>query len=176
MLWIKSLHIIFMVTWFAGLFYLPRLFVYHAMAEDTVSRERFKIMERKLYWGIMTPGGVLTLVFGVWLWLGWFRGASSWLHVKMALGAVLAGYHLWCGMLLRDFRELVANQRAQLLGIFQDLGELGDGRLQLAPLGLELDAAESSEPAQRHLEDVIGLDLRQVEHVHEPGAGLSRVI
>jgi len=103
MLWVKSLHIIFMVTWFAGLFYLPRLFVYHAMADDQPSRERFKIMERKLYWGIMTPGGVLTIVFGVWLWLGWFRGAASWLHVKMALGALLAGYHLWCGLLLRDF-------------------------------------------------------------------------
>jgi putative membrane protein len=104
MLWVKSLHIIFMVTWFAGLFYLPRLFVYHAMAEDTVSRERFKLMERKLYYGIMMPGGVLTIVFGVWLWLGWFRGSSSWLHVKMVLGALLVGYHLWCGMLLRDFK------------------------------------------------------------------------
>lgn len=103
MLWVKSLHIVFMVTWFAGLFYLPRLFVYHALSDDAVSRERFKLMERKLYWGIMTPGGVLTLVFGVWLWLGWFRAAGSWLHVKMALGALLAGYHLWCGMLLRDF-------------------------------------------------------------------------
>jgi putative membrane protein len=107
MLWVKSLHIVFMVTWFAGLFYLPRLFVYHAMADDTVSRERFKIMERKLYWGIMTPGGVLTIVLGVWLWLGWFRGpaleTAGWLHAKMALGALLAGYHLWCGMLLRDF-------------------------------------------------------------------------
>src|SRR3982750_1773289 len=86
MLWVKSLHIVFMVTWFAGLFYLPRLFVYHAMAQDRPSLERFKVMERKLYWGIMTPGGVLTVVFGVWLWLGWFRGASGWLHVKMALG------------------------------------------------------------------------------------------
>ena len=64
-----------MVTWFAGLFYLPRLFVYHAMAEDRVSLERFKVMERKLFWGIMTPGAVLTIAFGLWLWLGWFRGA-----------------------------------------------------------------------------------------------------
>src|SRR5260221_3479288 len=103
MLWVKSLHIIFMVTWFAGLFYLPRLFVYHSLADDSVSRERFKIMERKLYWGIMTPGGVLALVFGVWLWLGWFRGAAGWLHVEMALRALLAGYHLLCGMLLRGF-------------------------------------------------------------------------
>src|SRR5258708_11268068 len=76
MLWVKSLHIIFMVTWFAGLFYLPRLFVYHAMADDRVSIERFKLMERKLYWGIMTPGAVLTIAFGVWLWLGRVRGPS----------------------------------------------------------------------------------------------------
>lgn len=103
MLWVKSFHIIFMVTWFAGLFYLPRLFVYHAMASDVPSIERFKVMERKLYWGIMTPGALLTIVFGLWLWLGWFRGSSSWLHAKIALVAILAGYHLWCGLLLRDF-------------------------------------------------------------------------
>jgi putative membrane protein len=103
MLWVKSFHIIFMVTWFAGLFYLPRLFVYHAMASDAPSIERFKVMERKLYWGIMTPGALLTIVFGLWLWLGWFRGSSSWLHAKIALVAILAGYHLWCGLLLRDF-------------------------------------------------------------------------
>ncbi|HEX9570773.1 MAG TPA: CopD family protein, partial [Burkholderiales bacterium] len=71
MLWIKALHIIFMVTWFAGLFYLPRLFVYHAMAEDAPGRERFKAMERKLYRGIMAPSAVLTIVFGAWLWLGY---------------------------------------------------------------------------------------------------------
>ena len=103
MLWVKSLHIIFMVTWFAGLFYLPRLFVYHAMSTDRISIDRFIVMERKLYWGIMTPGAVLTIVFGVWLWLGWFRGSSSWLHAKIALVALLAGYQLWCGMLLKDF-------------------------------------------------------------------------
>ncbi|OGA38519.1 MAG: hypothetical protein A3G28_06960 [Betaproteobacteria bacterium RIFCSPLOWO2_12_FULL_68_19] len=103
MLWVKSLHIIFMVTWFAGLFYLPRLFVYHSDASDAPSLERFKVMERRLYWGIMTPGAVLTIAFGVWLWLGWFRGSSSWLHAKIALVAILVGYHLWCGMLLRDF-------------------------------------------------------------------------
>ncbi len=104
MLWIKSLHIVFMVTWFAGLFYLPRLFVYHAMAEDEAGRERFKVMERKLYFGIMTPGGVMTLIFGVWLWLGYgFDGA--WLHLKLALVAVLIGYHVWCGKLLLEFRH-----------------------------------------------------------------------
>ncbi|HWD23647.1 MAG TPA: CopD family protein [Burkholderiales bacterium] len=103
MYWVKTLHIVFMVTWFAGLFYLPRLFVYHAMAEDSLSKERFKVMERKLYWGIMTPGGVLTLVFGLWLWLGWFRDASGWLHAKLALVVLLAAYHVWCGSLLRAF-------------------------------------------------------------------------
>ena len=104
MLWVKSLHIVFMVTWFAGLFYLPRLFVYHALAQDAIGIERFKLMERKLYWGIMAPGGVLTIVFGLWLWLGWFRGAfGGWFHAKLALVALLAAYHLWCGMLLRDF-------------------------------------------------------------------------
>lgn len=102
LLWIKAFHIIFVVTWFAGLFYLPRLFVYHAQASDATSLERFKIMERKLYWGIMTPGAVLTIAFGLWLWLGWFRGASGWLHAKIALVAVLAVYHLWCGRLLRE--------------------------------------------------------------------------
>jgi len=103
MLWVKSLHILFMVTWFAGLFYLPRLFVYHAMTSDAVSADRFKVMERKLYWGIMTPGAVLTVGSGLWLWLGWFRGASSWLHAKMALVAVLVAYHVWCWRLMKAF-------------------------------------------------------------------------
>ncbi|HEX2197144.1 MAG TPA: CopD family protein [Burkholderiales bacterium] len=103
MLWIKALHLIFVVTWFAGLFYLPRLFVYHAMAQDEISLERFKLMERKLYRGIMAPSAVLAVGFGLWLWLGWFRNATGWLHAKMALVAVLIAYHLWCGALLRRF-------------------------------------------------------------------------
>ena len=105
MLLIKSLHLVFMVTWFAGLFYLPRLFVYHAQASDPISLERFKVMERKLFWGIATPGGVLTLVFGLWLWLGWFPSAGSWLHAKLALVALLVAYHVWCGKLMMDFRR-----------------------------------------------------------------------
>lgn len=107
MLWIKSLHIIFMVTWFAGLFYLPRLFVYHAMSDDLPSIERFKIMERKLYYGIMTPGAVLTIIFGMWLWLGYgISGISGswWLHAKLFLVAILAAYHYYCGRLLTDFK------------------------------------------------------------------------
>ena len=104
MLWIKSLHIIFMVTWFAGLFYLPRLFVYHAMSDDRPSIERFKVMERKLFFGIMTPGAVLTIVFGVWLWLS-YGFSGGWLHAKLALVAVLVVYHLYCGKLLADFKH-----------------------------------------------------------------------
>jgi putative membrane protein len=105
MLWVKTLHIVFMVTWFAGLFYLPRIFVYHAMSEDRVSRERFKVMERKLFWGIMTPGALVTIALGVWLWVGWFRSATGWLHAKIALVAVLIAYHIWCWRLLRAFAE-----------------------------------------------------------------------
>ena len=100
--WIKALHIVFVVAWFAGLFYLPRLFVYHAQAEDAVSRERFKVMERKLYRGIMTPAMILALVFGTWLWLGYgFRG--GWLQAKLVLVALLLWYHFWMGALLKDF-------------------------------------------------------------------------
>jgi putative membrane protein len=103
MLIVKSLHIIFMVTWFAGLFYLPRLFVYHAMSDDQTSIERFKVMERKLLYGIMTPGGVLTIASGMWLWLGWgFYG--GWLIAKLLLVAVLIVYHAWCAKLVADFR------------------------------------------------------------------------
>ncbi len=103
MLYIKSAHIIFMITWMAGLFYLPRLFVYHAQATDQISIDRFKIMERKLYFGIMTPGMVLTLVFGVWLWLGYgFRG--GWLHAKLLLVALLVVNHFYLGMLMADFK------------------------------------------------------------------------
>lgn len=104
MLWIKALHISFMVTWFAALFYLPRLFVYHAMSDDAVSIERFKIMERKLFFGIMTPGALFTIVFGVWLWLG-YGFSGGWLHAKLALVAVLLAYHAYCGKLLIDFKN-----------------------------------------------------------------------
>jgi protoporphyrinogen IX oxidase len=104
MLWIKALHIAFMVTWFAGLFYLPRLFVYHAMTTDEAGIERFKMMERKLFYGIMTPGALLTIVFGTWLWLGYGFG-GGWLHAKLALVALLVVYHAYCGKLLIDFKH-----------------------------------------------------------------------
>ena len=108
MLWVKAFHIVFMVTWFAGLFYLPRLFVYHAMAEDAISIERFKVMERKLYYGIATPGAIITIALGVWMLVdyAWRMYANQgWLHVKLALVAVLIVYHIYCGKLLNDFKH-----------------------------------------------------------------------
>ena len=104
MLWVKSLHIVFMVTWFAGLFYLPRLFVYHAQATDAIGIERFKRMERRLYFGIMTPGAVLTMATGLWLWLGYGIG-GGWMYAKLALVAVLVAHHLWLGALRRAFEQ-----------------------------------------------------------------------
>lgn len=102
------MHLIFMVTWFAGLFYLPRLFVYHASAHDEVSIERFKVMERKLFHGIMTPGAALTIFFGIWLAIlngtTWFT-ASTWLHVKIGFVGVLIAYHLYLGHVLTLFRD-----------------------------------------------------------------------
>ena len=108
MLWFKALHIIFMVTWFAGLFYLPRLFVYHAMSNDKTSIDRFKIMERKLFFGIMTPGGILTLLFGLLILYsnGWaVYSGSYWLHFKLLLVLLLIVYHIYCGKLLFDFKH-----------------------------------------------------------------------
>ena len=107
MLWVKAFHIIFMVTWFAGLFYLPRLFVYHAMSDDSVSHERFKVMERKLYYGIMTPGAIITIALGGWLlweyaWLAYSK--QGWLHAKLFLVAILIAYHLLCGKYLKAFK------------------------------------------------------------------------
>jgi putative membrane protein len=107
-LWFKALHLIFVVTWFAGLFYLPRLFVYHAVTEDEVGNARFKTMERKLYWGIMTPSVVLLLAMGVGLL--WQMGITwlfetTWFHVKFALVAILVLYHVYLGHLLRQFRD-----------------------------------------------------------------------
>jgi len=104
MLWIKSFHIVFMVTWFAGLFYLPRLFVYHTMSTDEDSIDRFKIMERKLLVGIMTPGAVLTVITGLWLWLG-YGFSGGWLHAKLTLVLVLIAYHTWCFKLVADFKH-----------------------------------------------------------------------
>ena len=104
MLWTKTFHIIFVVTWFAGLFYLPRLFVYHADAKDEISLERFKIMERKLYFGISTPSAILAIGSGLILWL-YYGFTGMWLMYKLLLVMILAAYHIWCFKYLIDFRK-----------------------------------------------------------------------
>ncbi|HCL74453.1 protoporphyrinogen oxidase HemJ [Stutzerimonas nitrititolerans] len=104
-LWLKALHIVAIVCWFAGLFYLPRLFVYHAMSEDQLSRERFQTMERKLYRGIMMPSMIATLLFGIGMIAmnpGLFA-TGGWLHAKLTLVIVLIGYHHLCGAQLKRF-------------------------------------------------------------------------
>lgn len=107
MLWVKAFHIIAVVCWFAALFYLPRLFVYHAMSEDETSKERFKIMERKLYRGIATPSMIATLVFGGWLVsYAWdYYKMSTWFWIKIALVFVLVGYHHVCLHYLKRFQR-----------------------------------------------------------------------
>jgi putative membrane protein len=121
MLWLKAFHIVFVVTWFAGLFYLPRLFVYHVAASDAASRERFVIMERRLF-GMMTMGGTLAIVFG----LSMVAAAPGyldflWLRVKLVLVAGLLVYHLWCHKLLRDLRDGRSTRSERWYRIFNEV-------------------------------------------------------
>ena len=102
MLWVKALHIIFVTSWFAGLFYLPRLFVNHAMETNEACLSRLALMEHKLY-RFMLPLAVLAFVFGMWLWLG-YGITGAWLHAKLVLVAGLVAYHWYCGKLMRDFK------------------------------------------------------------------------
>ncbi|MGH8414055.1 MAG: CopD family protein [Gammaproteobacteria bacterium] len=104
MRWILAFHIIFMVTWFAGLFYLPRLFVYHAGTRDEVSLRRFEVMEQRLFI-IMNIGAAGTIVFGLWLLIGWWLPMPAWLHVKLALVVLLILYHIYCRKLMTDFKR-----------------------------------------------------------------------
>jgi putative membrane protein len=107
MLWIKALHIIAVICWFSGIFYLPRLFVYHAMAEDDTSKERFIIMERKLLRGIMNPAAIASVIFGlILMWMNWlaYQG-QGWLHAKISLVLLLIVYHFMCYRLWVDFSQ-----------------------------------------------------------------------
>ena len=103
MLWVKALHIVFITSWFAGLFYLPRLFVNHAMVTDAATQERLVLMERKVYL-FMAPLALLSLIFGLWLWLG-YGITGDWLHAKFLLVAALIAYHFYCGKLVNDFAQ-----------------------------------------------------------------------
>lgn len=126
MLWIQAFHIIFMVTWLAGLFYLPRLFVYHAEADDAAGRERFCAMEKRLS-VLMSIGAALTIAFGVWLL--WLHGtawlvASGWMHVKLLLVVGLIGYHGWCQIQVKRFREGRATGSGRYYRLMNELPSL----------------------------------------------------
>lgn len=102
MLWVKAFHIIFVTSWFAGLFYLPRIYVNLAMEQDQQAHARLILMANKLY-RFMQPLMLLALAFGIWLWLGYgFTG--GWLHAKLTLVGLLIGYHHYCGRLLKQFK------------------------------------------------------------------------
>lgn len=113
-LWLKAIHVIFMVTWFAGLFYLPRLFIYHAMDENNASFDLFKVMEKRLF-GIMTIGAAVTVLFGVGLLsMNWgYLITSGWFMLKLVFIAALFGYHYWCYRIMLEFRE-GRNQRSHV--------------------------------------------------------------
>ncbi|WP_022952469.1 protoporphyrinogen oxidase HemJ [Leucothrix mucor] len=113
-LWLKAIHVIFMVTWFAGLFYLPRLFIYHAMDENNASFDLFKVMEKRLF-GIMTIGAAVTVFFGVGLLsMNWgYLVTSGWFMLKLVFIAALFGYHYWCYRIMLEFRE-GRNQRSHV--------------------------------------------------------------
>jgi len=105
--WVEAFHIISVICWFAAIFYLPRLFVYHAMAEDAISRERFKVMERKLSRGIATPAMIATLIFGGWLVAlsPKYYFSSGWFHAKLTLVTLLIIYHHMCLYYMKKFRN-----------------------------------------------------------------------
>lgn len=122
-LWLKAFHLIAVICWFAGIFYLPRLFVYHAMAEDQVSRERFKIMERKLYRGIMNPSMIVTVVLGLWMLIShWdLYKTQGWMHAKLALVVLLIGYHHMCLVHLKKFAADANTKSDKFYRIFNEV-------------------------------------------------------
>lgn len=121
MLWLKAFHVVFLVTWFAGLFYLPRLFVYHVTADDAVSRARFVLMERRLF-AMTTIGGAFTLLFGilmVCLAPGYL--AQSWLHAKLTLVLLVIGYQIWCLSLMHALRDGKNRHSARWYRLFNEV-------------------------------------------------------
>lgn len=126
MRWILAFHIIAVVAWFAGLFYLPRLFVYHADASDKIGIERFKVMEHKLYYYIMTPAAIVTIALGLWLLFLNFSSYMSmgWMHIKLLLVLILIIYHLYCGHIVKLFKRDKNLYSARFFRIFNELPTL----------------------------------------------------
>ena len=123
MLWIKAFHVIFMVTWFAGLFYLPRLFVYHCEVSDEAGHARFCVMERKLL-GIMSIGMMLTVALGLWLWLGYWPLQTGWLHVKVGFALGLIAYHFWLWATVQRFARRANVRTAKFYRLMNELPAL----------------------------------------------------
>jgi putative membrane protein len=117
--YLKAFHIISVVCWFAGLFYLPRLFVYHSMTDNKVSQNQFKIMEHKLFWYIMTPAAIFTLISGELLAHG-FGFNGIWLHIKVALVGTLVFYHVYCFKLMDDFAKDCNTKSHQWFRVFNE--------------------------------------------------------
>ncbi|MAX56948.1 MAG: TIGR00701 family protein [Alcanivoracaceae bacterium] len=122
-LWIKAIHLIAVICWFAGIFYLPRLFVYHAMAEDQTSKDRFKIMERKLYRGIMNPSMIITIVLGLWMFMANMEAykGSGWMHAKLTLVFLLVGYHHMCLAYMKKFAADTNTKSDKFFRIFNEV-------------------------------------------------------
>lgn len=125
-LWIKALHIIGVVCWFAGLFYLPRLFVYHSTAQDQIGKDRFKVMERKLYRVIMDPSMAITLVFGIWALIDSWSAFSTqiWIWLKIVLVVGLIGYHHYCGKIIKAFAADANQHSDRFYRVFNEIPAL----------------------------------------------------
>jgi putative membrane protein len=123
MLWVKALHLFFVISWFAGLFYLPRLFVYHAGTRDEAGQARFVVMERRLFM-MMSLGAIGTVAFGLWLMLGWWWPAPMWLHVKLGLVALLLIYHMLCFKFMRDLRAGANRRSPRFYRLFNEVPAL----------------------------------------------------
>jgi protoporphyrinogen IX oxidase len=120
MLWLKAFHVVFVVAWFSGIFYLPRVFVYHADARDQLGDERFKVMERRLF-GMMTFGAVLAVAFGVAMVVvapGLLR--AGWLHAKLVLVVILLAYHVWCYRIVLSFRANTNRRSSRWFRVFNE--------------------------------------------------------
>ncbi|MCH7815129.1 MAG: CopD family protein [Proteobacteria bacterium] len=123
MLWVKAFHIIAVVCWFSGLFYLPRLFVYHTMSDDQISQDRFVLMERKLFWAITTPSAITAVLLGTWLLIAnasYFM-AWWWMQVKLALVALVIAYHIYCWWFMQKLREDPNIRTHRFFRVFNEL-------------------------------------------------------
>ncbi|MDA1073452.1 MAG: protoporphyrinogen oxidase HemJ [Proteobacteria bacterium] len=122
-LWIKALHIIGVVCWFAGLFYMPRLFVYHSTTTDQIGKDRFKVMERKLYRVIMDPSMAITLIFGVWALIERWSAFSTqiWVWLKIVLVVGLIGYHHYCGKIIKAFAADTSRHSERFYRVFNEI-------------------------------------------------------